>query len=52
MVVETDTQEFTLNWTSRVDRRNVVLSGYSTVVAESRFIMCHHRSESVLIPPV
>ena len=42
LVVETDAQEFTLNWTSRVDRRNVVLSGYSTVDAESRYILGIH----------
>ena len=42
LVTESDAQEFTLNWTSRLDRRNVVLSGYGTVDAKSRFILGLH----------
>ena len=42
LVTESDAQEFTLNWTSRLDRRNVVLSGYSTVDAESRYVLGIH----------
>ena len=42
LVVETDAQEFTLNWISRLDRRNVVLSGYSTIDADSRFVFGMH----------
>ena len=42
LVIETDTQEFTLNWTSRFDRRNVILSGYSTIDSDSRFILATH----------
>ncbi len=40
--VETDAQEFTMNWTSRLDRRNVVLSSYCTVDAASGFILGLH----------
>ena len=42
LVIETDAQEYTLNWTSRLDRRNVVLSGYATVDANSRYILGIH----------
>ena len=42
MVLETDGQDYTLNWTSRLDRRNVVLSGYCSVDSTSRFIFGLH----------
>ena len=42
LVVQTDSQEFTLNWTSRSDRRNVVLSSYCTVDSASGFILGMH----------
>ena len=42
LVVQTDAQEFTLNWTSRSDRRNVVLSSYSTIDAKSGFVLGMH----------
>ena len=42
MRVETDAQEFTMNWTSRLDRRNVVLSSYCSVDAVSGFILGMH----------
>ena len=42
MVLETDGQDYTLNWTSRLDRRNVVLSGYSSVDSGSRFVLGLH----------
>ena len=42
MRIETDAQEFTMNWTSRLDRRNVVLSSYCTVDAKSGFIIGIH----------
>ena len=42
MVLETDGQDYTLNWTSRLDRRNVVLSGYCSVDSASRFIFGLH----------
>ncbi len=41
-VTETDAQEYTLNWVSRMDRRNVVLSGYATIDADSRFVLGMH----------
>ena len=42
IVVETDGQDYTLNWISRLDRRNVVLSGYCSVDSASRFIFGLH----------
>ena len=42
MVIQSDAQEYTLNWVSRLDRRNVVLSSYCTVDAKSRFILGMH----------
>ena len=42
MVVQSDAQEYTLNWVSRLDRRNVVLSSYCTVDAKSGFILGMH----------
>ena len=42
LVVESDSQEYTLNWVSRLDRRNVLLSAYCTVDSGSRFILGMH----------
>ena len=42
MSLETDLQEYTLNWASRLDRRNVVLSAHCTVDADTRFILGLH----------
>ena len=39
MNLESDSQEYTLNWVSRLDRRNVVLSAHCLVDIESRFIL-------------
>lgn len=39
MVIQSDAQEYTLNWVSRLDRRNVVLSSHCTVDAKSGFIL-------------
>jgi len=39
LVLETDGQDYTLNWTSRLDRRHVVLSGYYSVDSDSRVIL-------------
>ena len=41
-VTQTDAQEYTLNWVSRLDRRNVVLSGYATIDADSHFVLGMH----------
>ena len=38
MNIQTDSQEFTLNWTSKLDRRNVVLKSCTSVDADSGFI--------------
>ena len=40
--VESDAQEYTLNWTSRMDRRNVVLQSYCTTDSKTRFILGLH----------
>ena len=42
MVVESDAQVYTLNWISRMDRRNVELSAYCSVDSASRFILGLH----------
>ena len=42
IVVESDAQEYTLNWVSRLDRRNVVLSSYCTVDGGSGFVFGLH----------
>ena len=42
LVIESDAQEYTLNWVSRLDRRNVVLSSYCTVDSRSGFILGMH----------
>ena len=51
LTVETDGQQYTLNWKSRLDRRNVVLSGYCTVDSNSRFILGMHTNFDSLIDP-
>ena len=42
LAMQTDAQEYTLNWTSRFDRCNVVLSCYCTVESRSGFILGAH----------
>ena len=42
MVVESDAQSYMLNWTSRLDRRNVEIFGYCSVDSESRFVLGIH----------
>ena len=42
LVIESDAQEYTLNWISRLDRRNVVLSSYCTADSKSGFIFGMH----------
>lgn len=42
MNIESDSQVYMLNWPSRLDRRNIELSCYCTVDAESRFILGMH----------
>ena len=42
MHVESDAQVYTLNWISRMDRRNVDISSYCSVDAQSRFILGLH----------
>ena len=51
LVVETDAQEYTLNWVSRLDRRNVVLHGYCTVDSDSRFILGMHANFDGRVDP-
>ena len=40
--IESDSQVYTLNWPSRLDRRNIELSAYCSVDASSRFILGMH----------
>ena len=40
--IESDAQLYTLNWTSRLDRRNAELSCYASVDSRSRFILGMH----------
>ena len=42
MVIESDAQSYMLNWTSRLDRRNVEIFGYCSVDSQSRFILGMH----------
>jgi len=42
MCIESDSQVYTLNWISRMDRRNVDISSYCTVDSDSRFILGLH----------
>ena len=42
MVVESDAQVYTLNWISRMDRRNVEISSYCSVDSDTRFILGLH----------
>ncbi len=42
MTVESDSQIYTLNWPSRLDRRNIKLSCYCSVDTDSRFILGMH----------
>ena len=42
MAIESDAQVYTLNWISRMDRRNVDISSYCNVDANSRFILGLH----------
>ena len=44
MVIESDTQKYMLNWSSRFDRRNVEISGYCSVDSYSRFILAMHQN--------
>ena len=37
MTVQSDAQTYTLNWTSRLDRRNIIFSSYCTVDTRTRF---------------
>ena len=51
MTVQSDAQEYTLNWVSRLDRRNVVLSGYCTVYADTRFVLGVHANFDARVDP-
>ena len=42
MIIESDAQSHMLNWTSRLDRRNVETWGYCSVETYSRFILGLH----------
>ena len=51
LVIESDAQEYTLNWVSRLDRRNVVLSSYCTVDSNSGFILGMHANFDGRVDP-
>ena len=51
LVIESDAQEYTLNWISRLDRRNVVLSSYCTVDSKSGFILGMHANFDGRVDP-
>ena len=42
MVIESDAQSYMLNWTSRVDRRNVEIFAYCSVDSASRYVLGMH----------
>ena len=51
MTIENDAQEYTINWESRLDRRNVVLSSYCTVDSKSRFVLGMHANFDGRVDP-
>ena len=51
ITVEADAQVYRLNWLSRLDRRNVELSTYCTVDAESRFVLGMHTNFDSNVDP-
>lgn len=44
MLIESDAQSYMLNWTSRMDRRNVEIFGYCSVDSFSRYILGFHQN--------
>ena len=51
MNIESDNQSYTLNWPSRLDRRNMDLSCYCSVDAGSRFILGMHSNYDDRVDP-
>ena len=51
MNIESDNQVYTLNWPSRLDRRNMDLSCYCSVDANSRFILGMHSNYDDRVDP-
>ena len=51
MNVQSDAQSYTLNWISRLDRRNAELSCYATVDARSGFILGMHSNFDGRVDP-
>ena len=49
--IESDSQVYTLNWPSRLDRRNIELSCYCTVDSNSRFILGMHSNYDDRVDP-
>ena len=49
--IQSDAQVYQLNWVSRMDRRNVELSSYSTVHNESAFILGMHSNFDGRVDP-
>ena len=51
MDIQTDAQSYRLNWISRMDRRNVELSGYATVHHDSAFVLAMHTNYDGHVDP-
>ena len=51
MNIESDAQVYMLNWPSRLDRRNIELSSYCTVDADTRFILGMHSNFDDRVDP-
>ena len=51
MTIESDSQIYTLNWPSRLDRRNIELSCYCSVDTDSRFILGMHSNFDDRVDP-
>ena len=51
MNIESDSQVYTLNWPSRLDRRNIELSCYCSVDSNSRFILGMHSNFDDRVDP-
>ena len=49
--IQTDAQSYRLNWVSRLDRRNVELSGYAIVHHDSGFVLAMHTNYDGRVDP-
>ena len=49
--IEADAQEYTLNWPSRLDRRNAEIYAYCTVDSDSRYVFGLHANFDPTVDP-